>query len=136
LKTLICLAILGCHSPTPARVALYLSGQFDAGTTYHVLTTCPTCYELNPALKPFARSAAVFPAIAIGDSATLALADRLGKHHKILRKALVWGFIGLHVWCGVHNIRVAGRYPRDPLSTGGHIYSAPQAQGIVRFKVK
>jgi hypothetical protein len=136
MKTLICLAILGCHNPTPSRVALYLSWQFGAWSTHYTLTTCKTCYEVNPALKPFARNATVFPAMMIGDSMVLGLADHFGKKRRFLRQMVIWGFVGLHVWCGVHNIRVARRYPGDPPSTGGHIYSAPQAQGIVRFKVK
>jgi hypothetical protein len=139
LKTLLCFMLLTCHTPKREAIPLLVAGQFDAATTYRTLTGCPhgwTCWEVNPALKPFARKATVFPAMMIGDSMVLGLAHRYGKDHRILRKVVIWGFVGLHVWCGVHNIRVAGRYPGNPPSNGGHTYSAPQAQGIVRFKVR
>ena len=111
------LLILALHStvlpagPKKLSIPLMVAGQFDAATTYRVLSTCPPterCWEVNPLLKPFADSPMIFPAIAVGDSLVLNISNRYhGPHRKILRAILVGGFIGLHVWCGFHKIGLA-----------------------------
>jgi hypothetical protein len=133
MKTLLCLVLLGCHVPKREAALLLVAGGFDSGTTYHVLTTCPTCREINPTLRPFARSAAVFPAIAAGDTMVLGLTSRFGKRHPTLRQVVVYSFIALHIYCGFRNIGVARKYSGIPAVINGPAYSAWQFRALEGF---
>jgi len=112
-KFLLALALHSGFSGVPLKqsVPLMLSGQFDAYTTYHVLNNCPYehCWEVNPILKPFASTPLIFPAIAAGDSFVLAGGHDLLPGHPRIRAAIIYGFVGLHVWCGLHNLKMASQ---------------------------
>lgn len=97
---------IGHGVPLRYAIPVYVSGQFDSATTHYTLNHCRGCYELNPLLKPFARSNSVYPAIAIGDSSYLYLYSRYHKHHKWIARAIVIGGIALHIYCGINNIKV------------------------------
>lgn len=111
MKTLICLTLLACHSPKAQMLPLLVAGQFDAATTYHDLKVCKTCYEVNPFLKPVAKTPAIFPVMALADSLTVRLARRAGMRHHIIKWVIIGGFTALHVWCGFHNIGFSVRQP-------------------------
>lgn len=80
---------------------------FDARTTRDAMSHY---HELDPLLRPFARSAALYPVMQIGPAGLDWLALRMASsHHRWLRRlwwlpqtAAAAGF----VWSGVHNLRL------------------------------
>lgn len=93
--------------PAKQKIPMYIAGEFDAATTYSILNSCSTCYyELNPLYKPFASNPSAFPAMFIGDNIYLATFQKLHRNHKKLAWTLYGVAIALHVYCGVHNIRL------------------------------
>jgi len=119
MHALICFMVLACGSPKKLSIPLRIAGQFDAATTYHLLSTCKNCYEVNPLARPFARSPALFPAAYLGDAGVLAFARRLGVRHKRLAVAVVIGVTAVHVWLGIHNLRLAARQGVPNAGSGG-----------------
>lgn len=107
MKTLICLTMLACHSPKKLSVPLLVAAEFDAATTYNALSNCTTCHEINPLLRPVARTPLVFPALWVAGNVTLDLSRHVSKRHRILGRAMLAGAIGLHIFGGVNNIRLA-----------------------------
>lgn len=117
LKHLILSIALAHGVPTKAKVPLWVAGQFDAATTYYTLNHCRSCYEANPFYKPFSNNPSAFPAMAIGDSLYLSFNSYLYHHsHKAAYIALA-GEIALHIYCGIHNIRLEQQYGRLQTTT-------------------
>jgi hypothetical protein len=57
---------------------VYLSAEFDAATTYHLLHNCASnCYEADPMVRPFARNPGIFVALGASAYAVNYLAGRL-----------------------------------------------------------
>lgn len=106
LSKLLLALVIGHGVPLRYAVPVYVAGQFDAATTYYTLNHCRGCYEVNPLLKPIAKTPLVFGGIAIGDSVYLLANGKLYRRHRRLFYAVMAGEIALHIYCGVHNIKV------------------------------
>lgn len=111
MHTLICLTLLACHAPLKQSLPLALAGQFDAATTFHVLNACPQCSEANPVLRPLAKTPAIFPVLQMGDYGALELAVHYGRRRRWVRWSIIAGFAALHVYAGIHNLKVTGAVP-------------------------
>src|SRR5678816_1207843 len=80
---------------------------YDVNTTLGTLTRCPTCYEANPIMKPFARNSVA----AYGAGMSLSAASIWGSK-KLKEKGSRWwwaplvGQIGLHTALGIRNSQI------------------------------
>jgi hypothetical protein len=93
-------------------IAQHAAATFDAYSTHRAVKSGKG-RELNPLLRPFAGSAAIYGAIQAGPLATdwLALKMRASQNKTFRRlwwlpQTLTTGF---HIWAGVNNLRVARR---------------------------
>jgi hypothetical protein len=113
MKIVFCLALLGCHAPRIGKLqwAQIVAGQFDAGTTYRVDHDYTDTWEMNPALKPFADNASIFPAMVASDWLAIKVEERLAVHHARWAKVISVAVIASHVYWGVRNIRLAESLP-------------------------
>ncbi|MCI0350775.1 MAG: hypothetical protein L0Z53_15225 [Acidobacteriales bacterium] len=93
-------------------VAQHSAATFDAWSTRESLSS-GNGYERNPLMRPFANSAAIYPAIQIAPLGLDYISKRMMRsRHGFLRKTW-WvpqtlataGF----AWSGLHNLRVAGK---------------------------
>lgn len=93
-------------------IAQHAAATFDAYATHRAVKSGKG-RELNPLLRPFAGSAAIYGAIQAGPLATDWLALKMrASQNKTFRK--LWWLpqtltTGFHIWAGVHNLRVARR---------------------------
>ncbi len=91
-------------------VAGHGAATFDAWSTRHVIQS-GRGHELNPLLKPFAGSSALYGAIQVGPTLLDYLARRMMTSQKHWVRRLWWvpqvaGTAG-SLWSGAHNLRVA-----------------------------
>jgi hypothetical protein len=94
------------HRIQKLAAAVYLSAEFDAATTYHLLQNCGNrCYEANPMIRPFARNPSIF--VVVGASALTVnyFAGKLKKRgHPKWAKALQVLTIGAHAGAGAYGL--------------------------------
>lgn len=97
-----------------SAVALTLSGQFDAATTYHLLNSNTNTHEVNPLLRPVAARPVIFPTMFGLNLLELYAArsfDRRG-HHRIALWIRLAGAAD-HVACGIHNLKIQNYTPEE-----------------------
>lgn len=94
---------------TKLDIGVYLSSEFDAAATYHVLQNCGNrCYEANPIVRPVAGNAGVFVALGASAFAVNYLAHRLDNHgHHGWAKVLSILAIGAHAGAGAEALALA-----------------------------
>jgi hypothetical protein len=83
------------------------AAAFDAWTTRRNVSA--GMVELNPLLKPFANSNAIYPALQVGPSLTNYLSKRMMRSNRPLYRKLWWvpqvASTAVSVTCGVMNVR-------------------------------
>ena len=81
-----------------------LSAEFDAGTTYYAISS-GRGYEANSLMRPFGRSALIFPVLGASAVGVDYFASWIEKNnHKKLAKTVRIICIGSHVMAGVSNL--------------------------------
>lgn len=96
--------------PKALDIAVYAASEFDAATTYNALQNCPTCYETNPMVRPFASNPAIFVVLggsAVGINYTARRLRRAG--HGRMALIVQTAAVGLHILAGANNLRKAER---------------------------
>lgn len=93
-------------------IAQHAAATFDAYATHRAVKSGKG-RELNPFLRPFAGSAAIYGAIQAGPLATDWLALKMRSSQNKTFRRLWWLpqtlTTGFHIWAGVNNLRVARR---------------------------
>ena len=110
MKTLLYIALLGCHGSKLHKLQI-VSGQFDAATTYYTMTQYRNTYEMNPLYRPFAGNKTAFPAMLVADYLTVRLENHIKPNHPKIAKAIAIMDITSHVVCGIHNIELDRSLP-------------------------
>lgn len=110
MKTLLCLALLGCHNSKLHKLQI-ISGQFDAATTYYTLTQYKYTREMNPLYRPFSGNATAFPAMMVADYIAVKLENHIKPNHPKIAKVIAIMDITSHVVCGIHNIQLDRSLP-------------------------
>lgn len=91
-------------------VAQHSAAAFDAWSTRQAITS-GNGYERNPLMKPFANSAAIYPALQVAPAGVDFLGRRfMTSRHAFLRRT--WWIpqtvsIAASLWCGARNVHVA-----------------------------
>ncbi len=96
------------HRISKLSAAVYVAGEFDAATTYHLLQNCGNrCYEANPMMRPFARNPSVFVAVGASAFTVNYFAGKLKKRgHPRWAKVLKIVVIAAHTGAGVQALRL------------------------------
>jgi hypothetical protein len=93
-------------------IAQHAAATFDAFATHRAVKSGKG-RELNPFLRPFAGSVAIYGAIQAGPLATDWLALKMRRSENTTFRKLWWLpqtlSTGFHIWAGVNNLRVARR---------------------------
>jgi hypothetical protein len=91
-------------------VAEHSAAIFDAWTTRNSLDS-GNGYERNPLMKPFAGSAAIYPALQVAPVGLDFLSHRMMRSRNSLFRSTWWlpqaASIAASLWCGSRNIQVA-----------------------------
>lgn len=95
-------------------VANHSAATFDAWSTRRVIRR-GSGYEMNPLMRPFAHSSALYPAIQVGPTLLNLIGRKMQQSQNTWARRFWWvpqtvGTIG-SFWSGFHNLGVARRQP-------------------------